>query len=63
MRLGGGPSILDPLPRKPPRMHTRTYDRLFARAMTAQERWIGLSRGYLRRHYPGLLTQENIAGS
>jgi hypothetical protein len=44
-------------------MHTRTYDRLFARAMTAQERWIGLSRGYLRRHYPGLLTQENIAGS
>jgi len=63
IRLGGTANLLEGFPTKPPRMHTRTYDRLLARAMTAQERWIGLSRGYLRRHYPGLLTQENIAGS
>jgi len=63
MRLGGGRNMLEPLPRKPPRMHTRTYDRLLARAMTAQERWIGLQHDYLARHYPGLLSQENLLES
>jgi hypothetical protein len=49
MRLGGGLSILDHFPDKPPRMHRRTYGKLLARAMTAQERWIALPQDHLRR--------------
>lgn len=41
-RLGGGPSVLDPVPEKPPRMHRRTYFRLSGKAMRAQERALGL---------------------
>ena len=55
LRLGGGPSIRDPFPDKPPRMHWRTYGRLFNRAAAAQERWIALERDYLHRRYHGLL--------
>jgi len=53
IRLGGTANLLEDFPTIPPRMHARTYDRLLARAMTAQERWIDLERGYLRRHHPG----------
>jgi hypothetical protein len=49
MRMGGGPSLLDPLPDKPPRMHRLTYYRLFGKAAVAQERWIALSRDRLRQ--------------
>jgi hypothetical protein len=56
IRLGGDADLRAPFPRKPARMHRSTYDRLLARAMTAQERWVGLSRDYLRRHYSGLLS-------
>jgi len=55
MRLGGGPSILDPFAEKPPRMHRQTYYRLLGRAMAAQEHSLGLERDYLRRHFPGVL--------
>jgi hypothetical protein len=34
-RLGGSPSIFDPLPAKPSRMHRRTYQRLLAKAESA----------------------------
>jgi len=34
-RLGGGPSVLDPLPGKPPRMHRQTYWRRLAAVITA----------------------------
>ena len=49
IRLGGNVNLLEDFPAKPPRMHRRTYDRLLARLLTAQERWVGLSRDYLRR--------------
>jgi len=54
-RIGGGPSIRDPFPDKPPKMHWRTYGRLSHKAAAAQERWIALQRDFVRRHYPGLL--------
>jgi hypothetical protein len=63
MRLGGGPSLLDPFPEKPPRMHRLTYYRLSAKTMAAQERSIGLERDYLRRHYPAVLRDETVVGS
>jgi hypothetical protein len=63
MRLGGGPSILDPFPERPPRMHRLTYYRLSAKAMAAQERSIALELEYLRRHYPGVLRDENDVGA
>ena len=53
IRLGGELSLLEPLPDRPPRMHRLTYYRLFGKAEAAQRRWIGLSRDYLRRRYPG----------
>jgi hypothetical protein len=43
-------------------MHQTADNRLLARAMTAQDRWVGLSRDYLRRHHPGL-SKENLVGS
>ena len=62
MRLGGSPSILDLFPDKPPGMHRRTYGRLFNKAAAAQDRWITLEHDYMRRHYPGILPEENIVG-
>jgi hypothetical protein len=38
MRLGGGASLVDPFPKKPSHMHWRTYRRLRAKAMAADER-------------------------
>ena len=52
VRLGGGPSLLDPFPSKPPRMHWRTFYKLFNRAVEAQERSIALALEDLRRRYP-----------
>jgi len=57
LRLRGTRSLLDPLPSRPKGMHQTTYNRLLARAMTAQERRVGLSRDYLRWHHPGLLSR------
>jgi hypothetical protein len=56
MRLGGSPSILELFPDKPPRMHRRTYGRLFNKAAAAQDRWMAMERDYMRRHYPGVLS-------
>lgn len=43
MRLGGGPSLFEPFPGKPPRTHWRTYLRLLAAATaalrSARSRW------------------------
>src|SRR5690242_15643608 len=49
MRLGGGPSLLDPFPEKPPHMHWRTYHRLLAVAAVAEERSTSLLAAYLYR--------------
>ena len=63
VRLGGGPIVFDPLPGKPPRMHQRTYFRLFAAATKAQERALGLEIDEIQRRFPGLLTQDAAAPS
>jgi hypothetical protein len=63
MRLGGSANLLEPFPKKPRGMHRLTYYRLFHEAMAAQERSIALESDYLRRRYPGLLSQENFAES
>jgi hypothetical protein len=44
-------------------MHRLTYYRLSAKAMAAQERSIALELEYLRRHYPGVLRDENDVGA
>jgi hypothetical protein len=62
MRLGGSPNLSDPLPKKPRGMHRWTYYRLFAKAMAAQERSIALDLDYMRRHYLGLLREEDVVG-
>jgi hypothetical protein len=49
MRLGGSPSLIDPFPDKPPRMHWRTYERLAARGLAAEGRSLELMRAYLDR--------------
>ena len=61
MRLGGGSSILDPFAEKPPRMHWQTYYRWLHKAMAAQERSLALAIDDIRRRYPGLLSEENVA--
>jgi hypothetical protein len=48
MRLGGSANLLEPFPKKPRGMYRRTYYRLSARAMAAQERSIALDSDYLR---------------
>jgi hypothetical protein len=52
MRLGGGPNLLDPLPERPPRMHPRTFHKLFNEAADAQERYLALALEHLRRRDP-----------
>jgi len=49
MRLGGSANLLEPFPKKPRGMHRRTYYRLSARAMAAQERSIALELAYIHR--------------
>jgi hypothetical protein len=61
MRLGGGPSILDPFAEKPPRMHWQTYYRRLHKAMAAQECSLALAIDDIRRRYSGLLSKENVA--
>jgi hypothetical protein len=58
MQLGGRPSLSDPLPAKPPRMHRQTYWRLLAAVITAQERSLGLEIEEARRHFPGIFTAK-----
>ncbi len=55
MRLGGSANLLEPFPERPRGMHRRTYCRLLARAVVAQQRSIALTDEYVRRCYPGLL--------
>ena len=61
VRLGGGPSLLDPLPERPPRMHRRRYYRLLIRAMAAQEASIALELDWLRRRRPSPWNDEMFA--
>jgi len=53
LRLGGSPSLLDPLPARPKGMRARTYDRLLGKALIAVERWADLQVADLRRRYSG----------
>jgi hypothetical protein len=55
MRLGGGPNLLELFPEKPLGMHWRTYHRLRAEGIAADERLAALMVDDLRRRYPGLL--------
>src|SRR5215470_4820627 len=61
MRLGGGPSLLDPLPGKPPRMHRWTHFRLVAKAIKAQECALGLEIEDIHRRFPRLLPPRAAA--
>ena len=63
MRLGGSANLLEPFPERPRGMHRWTYYRLLARAMAAHERLLALEIDNMRRHYPGLLSQENLVGT
>ena len=63
LRLGGSPNLHERFPKRPRGMHRWTYYRLLAKAMAAQERSIALELDYMRRHYPGFLSQENFAES
>jgi hypothetical protein len=51
-----------PFPNKPPRMHRRSYGRLFNKGVAVQERWITLHRDFMRRHYPGVFRDEDVVG-
>jgi hypothetical protein len=61
MRLGGSANLLERFPKRPYGMHLVTYYRIFAKAMAAQECSLALELDYMRRHYPGFLSQENVA--
>jgi hypothetical protein len=61
IRLGGSGNLTAPFPARPRGMHRMTYYRLLDRAMAAQERTIALEFDYMRRHYPGPLSRENVA--
>jgi hypothetical protein len=50
LRLGGSPSLLDPLPPRPKGMRTHTYNRLLGKALIAAERWVGLQLARLPHH-------------
>jgi hypothetical protein len=63
MRLGGSANLLDPLPERPRGMHRQTYYRWLHKAMAAQERSLALAIDDIRRRYPGLLSEENVAES
>ena len=63
MRLGGSANLLERFPKRPRGMQRLTYYRLSAKAMAAHERLIALELDYMRRHYPGLFSQENFAES
>jgi hypothetical protein len=63
MRLGGSANLLEPFPERPRGMHRWTYYRLSDKAMAAHERSLALEIDHMRRHYPGLLSQENLDGS
>jgi hypothetical protein len=49
MRLGGGPSIIEPFPEKPLGMHWRTYYRLRAKAMALEGHSLAFVEAYLAR--------------
>jgi len=55
MRLCGSQNLLEPFPEKPLRMHWRTYERLRAKTIAADERSTALMVDDLRRRYPGFL--------
>ena len=61
IRLGGSANLTAPFPARPRGMHRMTYYRLLDGAMTAQERSVAPELEYMRRHYPGLLSRENVA--
>jgi hypothetical protein len=52
MRLGGGANLAEPFPERPRGMHRRTYYRLLARGVVAEERSAALMIDYLRRRNP-----------
>ena len=60
MRLGGGVSLLDPFPERPPRMHRGTYYRLFGKAMIAQERLLALELDWLRQRRPAVMSEQAV---
>ena len=47
-RLGAKPDLFDPFPRKPPRMHWQTYERLYSAYEIAKDRCF---RGIMGGHY------------
>jgi hypothetical protein len=51
MRLDGSGNLLDPFPKRPKGMHWRTYRRLQAAALAAEERMVALEVDWLRSHY------------
>jgi hypothetical protein len=52
MKLGGGPSLIDPFPHRPRGMHRSTYERLRARAQASEAHTYSFLTGSPRRHCP-----------